>query len=87
MNNISNTGPNTRQWLVELLSIRVSDDHQRQVIDDLGIRVFDVVRVWLDVIIHHAHSMGGNTGPITELIFETRADARRFLKTWSGKLK
>ena len=72
-------------WVVEFL-LRC-DDHQRRIVDNLGTAsVHSVIRLWLEVITPRSMVFEPHDVPIQQVAFETRDDARHFIKTWGGRL-
>jgi hypothetical protein len=83
--NFSNIDLSNHRWIVEF-SFRFADDHQRSVVKELGIQAHHAVRLWIDVLTPGACVMEPVGTPIKYVAFLSRSAARRFVKSWGGKL-
>jgi hydrogenase maturation factor len=74
------------RWLVSF-SLRAQDERQTNVVMLLGTLAHEVVRMWLRVIVPDAVVFEPPGCPVRHVAFRRRADARRFIKTWGGRLE
>ena len=84
-NSVSNDDSDDRRWMVEF-AFRFNDACQRSVVEELGMLAHDVVRLWVDVITPGACVLEPARTPIRYVRFPTRSAARKFVRTWGGKL-
>ena len=73
------------RWQVEF-SFRCTNEHQRKVLEDLGIIAHETVRQWIEIIIPGAYVLEPSGTPIRRVFFLSRAGARRFRQTWGGRI-
>jgi hypothetical protein len=74
-----------QHWIVAV-RFRCADERQRSVIDGLGPLTHDVVGLWLQIILPEAQVAEYQDRMIRHVAFPTRAQARRFIATWGGKM-
>jgi len=74
-----------RPWTVDF-AFRCKDEHQRRLIDSLGLVAHEVVRVWLDVITPGAVVRDPPGNPIGHVLCPSREAARRLCRTFGGHI-
>jgi hypothetical protein len=74
------------RWVVQF-SFKFRDDAQRRAVEGLGLLAHEVVRIWLDVVVPDASVNGPPGTPIQQVFFRRRANARRFMSCWGGRLR
>jgi hypothetical protein len=79
------TDLSNHRWIVRF-AVPHNDDHQRQVVENLGLRANEVVRIWLDVITPAACVLEPGGKPIGYVKFPTRSAARRLIHAWGDSM-
>ena len=75
------------QWIVEF-RVRPPDERQIRMINAVGPSMFfQVAGLWLSALAPNACIIEQEGMAIRRIAFPTRALARKFVATWSGKLK
>ena len=75
------------QWIVEF-RVRPPDERQIRMMNAVGpLMFFKVAGLWLSVLAPDARVLEQDGMAIRRIEFPTRAMARKFIATWSGRLK
>ena len=80
-----NYDPTDHRWLVRFDS-RIKSEAQADAVNSLGELSWDVVRLWFNVLLPDAHVFQPTGTPIETISFRTRLAARRFIRTWGGRM-
>lgn len=83
---LSRRGFDKYPWMVEF-RVRPPDERQIRMINAVGPQMFfNVAGLWLSVITPDARILEQDGIAIRRIEFPTRALARKFVATWSGKV-
>ncbi len=77
--------PADYRWVVRF-AFWYKNQAQADAVQALGGLAFDVVRLWLDVLVADAQVFQPPGESVETIGFPTRASARRFVRTWGGRL-
>lgn len=80
-----NNNPADHRWLVRF-GFRIKSHAQANAVNSLGELSWDVVRLWFNVLLPDAHVFQPTGTPIETISFRTRLAARRFIRTWGGRM-
>jgi hypothetical protein len=75
------------QWIVEF-RVRPPDERQIRMMNAVGpLMFFKVAGLWLSILAPDARVLEQDGMAIRRIAFPTRSMARKFIATWSGRLK
>jgi hypothetical protein len=84
-NTMSKHNHHRHPWIVEF-AFRFTNDHQRNVVEELGILAHDVVRVWLGAVIPGAVVLEPHGTQVRTVACPSRQAARRLCRTFGGRI-